>query len=131
MADSGWSVDGQAVPLGDDYTDTVTHLRIFDEGDGWALDGADDSGNYTPAVWKYDTFEQAWARTEEFAEFLANEGYTILPREGRKKSPTPKATRPGEEDYCYTCERVTIWDGEFCTGCGRQWGYEHAPEKEE
>jgi len=28
-------------------------------------------------------------------------------------------------DYCYSpqCERETIWNGEFCTKCGREWGY--------
>ena len=28
-------------------------------------------------------------------------------------------------DYCYSpqCERDTIWNGEFCSSCGRQWGY--------
>lgn len=28
-------------------------------------------------------------------------------------------------DYCYSpkCERDTIWNGEFCSSCGREWGY--------
>ena len=26
-------------------------------------------------------------------------------------------------DFCYECDKTTRWDGEFCTGCGREWGY--------
>jgi hypothetical protein len=28
-------------------------------------------------------------------------------------------------DYCYSaqCEKETIWHGEYCSSCGRQWGY--------
>ena len=128
--DSGWSIDGQPVDLGDDYTDTVTHLRIFDEGDGWALDGADDYGHYTPTVWKYDTHAYAVAAMPEFVQALTEEGYKINWREGPKRAEV-RPTRPGEEDHCYTCERVTRWEGEFCTGCGRQWGYSLPPEKED
>jgi hypothetical protein len=25
-------------------------------------------------------------------------------------------------DWCDTCKMVTPWNGEFCTGCGREWG---------
>lgn len=27
-------------------------------------------------------------------------------------------------DYCYECDKVTEWDDEKCTGCGRTWGYD-------
>jgi len=31
----------------------------------------------------------------------------------------------GEDaDFCYECNEVTRWNGEICTGCGRQWGHE-------
>lgn len=26
-------------------------------------------------------------------------------------------------DYCYECNKTTLWRGEFCDGCGREWGY--------
>lgn len=77
MTDSGWSVDGVPVPGDDDYTDTVTHLRIFDEGDGWVIDGADDAGKYTQELFKYDTREEALKHVEEFKEYLQTEGYTL------------------------------------------------------
>lgn len=54
----------------DEYTSVVTRLRIFDEGDGWALDGADDVGRYTEAVWKYDRHEEAVAAMPEFVDWL-------------------------------------------------------------
>ena len=54
----------------DEYTSVVTRLRIFDEGDGWALDGADDVGRYTEAVWKYDSHEEAVAAMPEFVDWL-------------------------------------------------------------
>jgi hypothetical protein len=75
--DSGWTMNGVPVPLDDCYTDTVTHLRIFDEGDGWALDAADDEGRYSLVIWKFDSHEDAVANMGEFVEFLATEGYTI------------------------------------------------------
>lgn len=77
MTDSGWSVDGIPVDPGDDYTDTVTHLRVFDEGDGWALDAADDYGHYSPDIWKYDTREEAVSHAAEFVEHLKQENYTL------------------------------------------------------
>lgn len=79
MTDSGWSVDGVEVPLDDHYIDgtPVTHLRVFDEGDGWAIDGADEEERFTREVWKYDTHEEAVAHLAEFTEFLVSEGYTI------------------------------------------------------
>jgi hypothetical protein len=30
----------------------------------------------------------------------------------------------GDVDDCYECDRLTVWDGEVCTGCGRTWGYD-------
>jgi hypothetical protein len=77
MADSGWSVNGVPVPRDDDYTDNVTHLRLFDEGDGWVIDGADESGKYSQDLFKYDTREEALEHVEEFAEFLKSENYTL------------------------------------------------------
>lgn len=26
-------------------------------------------------------------------------------------------------DFCYACNKETVWDGEVCNGCGREWGY--------
>ena len=54
----------------DEYTSVVTRLRVFDEGDGWALDGADDVGRYTEAIWKYDSHEEAVAAMPEFVDWL-------------------------------------------------------------
>lgn len=28
-----------------------------------------------------------------------------------------------DRDFCYECDTCTRWDGETCTGCGRQWGH--------
>ena len=60
-----------------DYATEVTHLRIFDEGDGWALDAADDEGNYSEAVWKYDSMQEALAAAPEFVEALPDYGVTM------------------------------------------------------
>ncbi len=27
-------------------------------------------------------------------------------------------------DFCYECNRTTLWSGETCTGCGREWGHD-------
>lgn len=35
----------------------------------------------------------------------------------------PEESDP-DADYCHECRRVTLWRGEFCRGCGRQWGYD-------
>ncbi|MBC9704884.1 MAG: hypothetical protein H9W81_07890 [Enterococcus sp.] len=59
-----------------EYTTNVTRIRVFDEGDGWAIDGADGE-KFTEAVWKYDTREQAEAQITEFVDFLRTEGYTV------------------------------------------------------
>ena len=31
------------------------------------------------------------------------------------------------DDFCYVCDKDTIWNGEHCEGCHREWGYEHPP----
>ena len=30
-------------------------------------------------------------------------------------------------DFCHTCDTETRWNGERCTGCHREWGYENPP----
>ena len=79
MTDSGWSKDGVPIPLDDEYIadGKVTHLRLFDEGDGWVIDGADGAGKYTTDLFKYDTREEALKHVQEFTEFLRTEGYTL------------------------------------------------------
>lgn len=27
-----------------------------------------------------------------------------------------------ESDFCGKCDRITRWDGDACTRCGREWG---------
>lgn len=29
-----------------------------------------------------------------------------------------------ENDWCTREEKVTRWAGEFCTSCGREWGFD-------
>jgi hypothetical protein len=70
-------VDGVPIPTDDGYTNNLTHLRLFDEGDGWVIDGADDAGNYSVDLFKYDTREEALQHVEEFVEFLKSENYTL------------------------------------------------------
>ena len=65
-----------------DYTTRVTHLRIHDEGDGWALDGGAEAGKYTEKVWKYDTLEDALKAAPEFAEALAEDGIAVPETDG-------------------------------------------------
>lgn len=79
MTDSGWTFNGVPVPLDPEYIDgtPVTHLRLFDEGDGWVIDGADDAGKYTLDLFKYDTREEALKHTGEFVEFLKSQNYTL------------------------------------------------------
>lgn len=59
-----------------EYTTIVTEIRVFDEGDGWAIDGAD-GGKYTETVWKYDTKEAAEKEIPAFIDHLREEGYTV------------------------------------------------------
>jgi hypothetical protein len=61
----------------DRYTDTVTHLRVFDEGDGWVLDAADDAGKYSTGLWKFDTKAEALEHAQKFTECLKQDGYTL------------------------------------------------------
>ncbi len=51
----------------------ATHIRVFEDFDGYALDAADDKGNYTEVIWThYDnqllTREKAIAVAGEFAK---------------------------------------------------------------
>lgn len=67
----------------DDYTENVTNIRIHDEGDGWAIDGANNQTNeYTEKVWKYNTPEEALAVVEEFVKDLIEDGITVQVRDG-------------------------------------------------
>lgn len=59
-----------------EYTTTVTRVRVFDEGDGWALDGANGEA-YTEVVWKYDTQQEAEEQISAFIKHLREEGYTV------------------------------------------------------
>lgn len=72
-------MDGKPVPQDDGYISdgVVTHLRIFDEGDGWVLDGANDDDKYSTDLFKYDTREEALKHVQEFIEFLRSENYTL------------------------------------------------------
>jgi hypothetical protein len=80
MTDSGWTVDGVPVPLDDDHYITgqpVKHLRLFDEGDGWAIDGSDGAGNFTREIWKWDTREETLSHKQEFIKFLREQNHTL------------------------------------------------------
>jgi hypothetical protein len=53
--------------------DQATHFRIFEDFDGWAIDAADNNGNYSEHIWThYDgeplTKEMAINKVKEFAE---------------------------------------------------------------
>lgn len=80
MTDSGWSIDGVPVPMGDDYIDgeQVEQIRLFDEGDGWVLDGANADGTkYSRDLFKYDTRDEALLHVDEFRDWLKQEGYNL------------------------------------------------------
>jgi hypothetical protein len=66
-----------AVPVDEDYTTAPEFLRVHDEGDGWAIDGATNGGRYTEAVWKYDTLEEAAENVPAYIRHIRREGYTI------------------------------------------------------
>lgn len=62
----------------DDYTDTVDRIRIFDEGDGWALDGYNTATyKYTQEVWKYPTRTEARDAVPAFVTELRTAGITV------------------------------------------------------
>jgi hypothetical protein len=63
--------------VSDDYTTAPEFIRIHDEGDGWAIDGATKGGRYTEAVWKYDTLEEAAENVPAYIRHIKAEGYTI------------------------------------------------------
>lgn len=68
----------------DEYTENVTNIRIHDEGDGWAIDGANhQTDEYTEKVWKYNTPEEALAAVEEFVKDLIEDEVTVQVRDGR------------------------------------------------
>lgn len=62
--------------MSDEYTANVTRIRVFDEGDGWAVDGAD-GDKFTETVWKYDTQVEAEEAIPEFIKHLRSEAYTV------------------------------------------------------
>lgn len=56
----------------------VEQLRVFDEGDGWVIDGANAAGDkWTTDLFKYDTKDEALSHAEEFKQFLREQGYTL------------------------------------------------------
>lgn len=61
----------------EDYTTAPELIRIHDEGDGWAIDGATHGGRYTESVWKYDTIEEAAENVPAYIRHIRAEGYTI------------------------------------------------------
>ena len=66
------------------YDQPITHLKIFFEDDGWAVDGrCADPDLYTEEVWKFDTFEEVVANLPDFVERLKESGHTF---EWRKRS---------------------------------------------
>ena len=51
----------------------ATHFRVFEDFDGWAIDAADDNGNYSELTWthyngEFLTKEMAISKIQEFAE---------------------------------------------------------------
>ncbi len=51
----------------------ATHLRVFEDFDGWAIDAANDTGNYSERTWTYWdgeplTKEMAISKLSEFAK---------------------------------------------------------------
>lgn len=81
MTDSGWSINGAPIPLGDDYLadgEQVAQIRLFDEGDGWVLDGANAAGTkWSTDLFKYDTRDEALKHVEEFKDWLKQEKYNL------------------------------------------------------
>jgi hypothetical protein len=64
--------------LEDEYTDTVDRIRIFHEGDGWAVDGFNTETNkHTQEVWKYSTRVEARDVVPAFVEELRAQGITV------------------------------------------------------
>lgn len=62
----------------DDYTqEPIVAIRIFDEGDGWAMDGVDGKGGYTEQVWSYDTEAECDENRAAFIRHLIREGHTV------------------------------------------------------
>lgn len=61
----------------DDYTTAPEIIRIHNEGDGWVIDGATNSGRYTQDVFKFDTLEEAAENVPAFIKYLKSLGYTV------------------------------------------------------
>ena len=69
--------------MSDGYTTEPTHVRIFSEVAydrhdlshvkwiEWHIDGADDDGNCTEAIWSYGTHAEAVEAIEEFVDVTA------------------------------------------------------------
>lgn len=83
----------------DEYlpAEKATHIRIFAEecGDGghtWAIDGADNAGNYTEACWSFNTWKAAYEAAAEFtAEHLPHlmPGAYLIRRESNRRGIRP------------------------------------------
>lgn len=60
----------------DPYTSTPTHVRLYQEGEEWFIDGQDDSYRYTEMCWSYDTFAEAAANLADFVKLSQLSGVT-------------------------------------------------------
>lgn len=64
-----------------DYIDTPTKVRVFYEGPGWAIDGADDGG-YTESCRNYDDDGEPMTRERAIVlapAYAAEHGWSDLP----------------------------------------------------
>ena len=73
----------------DGYTSEPTHLRLYYETEtGWGIDGADDAGHYTEAVWyAYTTAAQAARAIPAFIEETKRSGVVWKWRNHRSAVP--------------------------------------------
>lgn len=56
--------------------DEITHLRVFNDGFGWMIDGASDEGCVSEACWgPYSRFDEA---TESLWDFAADNAPHLL-----------------------------------------------------
>lgn len=61
-----------------EYAGAVDTIRIFDEGDGWAIDGFNAvTEKYTEKVWKFDTSEEARKTVLGYVEELRTDGIAV------------------------------------------------------
>jgi hypothetical protein len=79
-----------------DYTDHPTKVRVFFEDDHWAIDGIDDEGGFTEAIWaswdgKDMTFVEALDHVGDFAnQYVHPEAPVIIGREGVEAAQAPQ-----------------------------------------